>query len=204
MRNDGGLKSVSNQRSPAIVQCAPEGQRCNCLLPVAWLPSVLKPQYFRTAFFENLVADNLAFAQFFLLLIWQGINILTCRRAALIHFSGTGLALNEKEMTGLIRAIYMGITRSPALMALGDYVRRYPFAAPMIKNKVLAQKFVFKIFIIYLPRVFYNAAFKLVYLLKTLVFIVGAGLFASDAPCAVHNQLFVLLVPGKFLFYNIQ
>src|SRR5690554_1561308 len=107
-------------------------------------------------------------------------------------------------MTRFIGTVHMGITRISTLMAMGNNIIGDPLPAPMVKNKIFAQKFVLQLLILHLSGIFYNAPFQLVYLFKSLMLIIGAGLFASDTPGTVHHQFFILLMVGQVPFDNIQ
>ena len=98
----------------------------------------------------------------------------------------------------------MGITRFATLMALGDYVIGNTLAPSMIKDKILAQKFILQLFFFDLPCIVYNPPLKLIYLFESFVFVIGTCFFATNAPGAVHDQFFILFVLGQILFNNIQ
>ena len=69
----------------------------------------------------------------------------------------------------------------------------------VVKHKVLAYKFAFQPLGFYLAGIFYNAAFQLVHIFKTFVLKESARFFATDAPCTVHQQVFVFFMGGKVI-----
>ncbi len=107
--------------------------------------------------------------QLLLLFDWQIKNPLAIFAAAALKFVMAIFALDKQQMTRPVFAIPVRVAFLSALMAIADYITRYLFAEPIVKNKILAFKFIFQIFLFDLTSIFDNSAFEMKNLCKTVV-----------------------------------
>src|SRR6186713_226992 len=120
-------------------------------------------------------------------------DILAFRAAAAFESGGAVRALDEEEVTAFIPAVGMGIGRLAALVTGGNDLSTDPFAQPVIEDEILSFKFIFQSFLLYGICIVDDAAFQVKDVGKALVQQVGAGFFATDAPCTVHDDIAVLI-----------
>src|SRR5690554_1234778 len=121
-------------------------------------------------------------------------------RAAVFHSFFTIVTLYEKQVAGVINTVGMVVARFAALVATGNYIRSDALAQTVVKHKVFSYKLTFQFFSFYLAGVFYDSAFKLIDIFETFVLKKGTCFFATDAPGAIHQKVFVFFVLGKLLF----
>lgn len=76
----------------------------------------------------------------------------------MIKLLTTRAALNEEDMTGIIGAVDMVITRGSTLVAVGDHILADSFAQPFIKHKVFANKQIGQTQVFHIMRIFDDAS----------------------------------------------
>ena len=76
-------------------------------------------------------------------------NLFAFFTAASVHFGLAVVALNKQQVTGVVGAVHMGVTRRATLMALGDHLIRNAFCTSFVKDKILPDKFIFKTCLLY-------------------------------------------------------
>ena len=76
-------------------------------------------------------------------------DFLTGLGTAGLGFGLAAFALDKQQMTGLVGAVDMGVTRGPTLVALGNDVLRNPLGSPLVKNKVFSHKGIFQSLVIH-------------------------------------------------------
>lgn len=77
---------------------------------------------FRSTLFENLSSFVYASANFFLLLVRQCNNLLTRLRAAVVELFRALLTLNEQQVTSVILAVSVIITRHTTLVTYSNNI----------------------------------------------------------------------------------
>ena len=82
-------------------------------------------------------------AELSLFLYRQMDELYTLLTAAAFIFFLAGITLDEQQMTGFIGAIDMGITGRITLVAIGNDIIADAFSHPLIKDEILANKFIF-------------------------------------------------------------
>ena len=97
-------------------------------------------------------------------------------------------------MARFIFAIPVRVAFFAALMAIADDFFRDLLAEPIVENKILSLKFVFKTLFLYLMNIFDNAAFKMKNLCKTVVQQIRACFFTANSARAIHNYILVFFV----------
>lgn len=128
---------------------------------------------FRTSFLKDFVAVVRALSKCFLGFFRKRYSFFTGIGATLVHFFSTGITLDKQQMTGLVDAIYMGVTRGTTLVALGNDILRNTFAPTFVKDKVFPYKLVFQLLIFNLPCIFDDPTFQLIDLFKPFMLKIG-------------------------------
>src|SRR6476620_824777 len=96
-------------------------------------------------------------------------------------------------MTIIVLAIHMHIAGFTALVAVRKNIPGDAFPDPFVKYKVYAPEPAVEVFFLYFFCVLDDASLQVIYILKSLVLKISAGLFATDTTRAVHYNFLILL-----------
>src|SRR5690606_41067256 len=96
----------------------------------------------------------------------------------------------------------MRITRLTTLVAMCNHIIRDALCSTLVKNKVLSNKLIFKIFLLYLPYIIDYPSFELIYIFKSFVLVIGTSFFTTNTASTIHHQIFILFVRFQILFNN--
>ena len=113
---------------------------------------------FRTSFLKDFVAVVRALSKCFLGFFRMRYSFFTGIGATLVHLFSTGITLDKQQMTGLVDAIYMGVTRGTALVALGNHLFGNTLSPPLVEDKVFPFEFIIQSLVLHLTGVFDDPA----------------------------------------------
>src|SRR5574343_1482081 len=96
-------------------------------------------------------------------------------------------------MTSVTFTLGMGVANGATLMTMRNNILRNPLSPPVIKNKVLPNKFRLQLLSLDFVGIMNNSSFQVIHFFKTFVQHIGAGFFASDSARAIHHHIFIFL-----------
>src|SRR5436190_14180048 len=79
------------------------------------------------------------------------------------------VALNEKQMAGIIHAVHMGICLFTALVAMSNDLISDPFPKTLVEYKVFAVKFIFEFFLFHVVHVIDNSTLQVKYIFESFM-----------------------------------
>src|SRR6476646_9049418 len=97
-------------------------------------------------------------------------------------------------MTAFISAIHVRISWLAALVTGSNNFISDALAQPVIKHKVFPVELIFQTLLFYLLRIVDDTPFEVIHIFETRMQHKSAGLFATDAAGAVHDNVFILFV----------
>jgi hypothetical protein len=120
-------------------------------------------------------------------------EVLAILAAATLILLTAIIALNKQQVTPIVYTIHMRIGRVTALVTAGNDIGRNALPQPVVENKILSDEPAVEALLLYLFGIIDNTAFEVKHMLKSMMQHVCAGLFATDAAGAVHNDIFIFL-----------
>src|SRR5436309_2574456 len=101
-------------------------------------------------------------------------------------------------MASVVRTVHMRIGGLATLVTFGDYLVSDLLPKSLVKHKIFPMKFIFKIFLLHTVHIIDDAAFEMKHIFKALVKHVRRSFFATNATCAVHDNIFLSFIVQDF------